>query len=150
MAQHPDNDLHSTHAAAVAWASGAREPYQALRYTGALKARSNTRRIPLKPAFALAVGLAMLVAGWSVLQTPSPAGSGVEWNQPSSPTSVRDLSSLTRGLRQNMPGGGERAPQKPASLQFRMPGKPPSERANGFSEPTETSGLSDTDAGSYG
>ena len=150
MAQLPDNDRHSTHDTAVAWATGAREPYHALRYTGALKARSNTRQIPLKPAFALAAGLAMLVAGWSVLQSPPPAGAGVEWNQPSSPTSVRDLSSLTRGLRQSLPGGGELAPQKPAGLQFRMPARPPSERANGFSEPTETSGLSHTDAGSYG
>ena len=41
-------------ATALAWASKAREPYQALRYTGALKARSSAPWLPLKPAFALA------------------------------------------------------------------------------------------------
>ena len=61
MPQLRDNDLHS--ATALAWASKAREPYQALRYTGALKARSSAPWLPLKPAFALAASLTMLVVG---------------------------------------------------------------------------------------
>lgn len=149
MAQSRENNWQTAENPVDAWASAAREPYQTIRYAGVLHARSKTRHQPLKPVFAMGASLIAVAAVWMILQNPVPDSSGSEWKQPSSPTSARDLSSLTRGLRQNIPGGGELVPQKPQTLKFRMPGRPPAERSTGFSQPTETSGVTQTDARSY-
>lgn len=123
------------------WVSAAQQQYRTLRYSGTLQARSPSSRPHLKPVFALAASLAVMALVWTTLDFPRPAAPGSEWNQPGNPTSVRDLSSLTRGLRQGLPGSGDLAPQKPQGLQFRLPRRPRVTRPNGFSQPTETSGT---------